>query len=221
MTRAELRKLLTEATPGPFVAEFVDNQCVRERYEIVGPVNRKLGGKYQTVLAEAFTEADATFIVAAVNALGPLLDLVEELEAKLERAVVEIERRSDWDANRPSCCARAAGKGDYHAVNRLNQQNADLQAQLNRLHTAVKEQLQYDTVSILDGTPEHRAQAELARLRRLEAAVLAWDTSTLRRLEAAVLAWGDNPIVATGFEEHQSLNAAIAECRAALAEVTK
>ena len=87
--RAELRRLLDAATPGPWWQEWVEGD---EWYAVYGQPTGDL------VCPEVCTAGDAddtNLLVAAVNALPGLLDALEKAEAhrdSLAAALIEVQR---------------------------------------------------------------------------------------------------------------------------------
>jgi len=72
---ARLREMLTNATPGPWVAT---GQCIDQYAEHPDGTRLLSGGNaYMDDDYSMFTDTDCAIIVAAVNALPALLDVVE------------------------------------------------------------------------------------------------------------------------------------------------
>ena len=107
-TTAELRRLLAEATPGPFyygIAYSPDCGSVSFDYQSPGYYNNTgiLSSAGVTVVGcgeyNVFSSpADAALIVAAVNSLPALLDRIERLERNIEQiGGIDVEAGRDSD----------------------------------------------------------------------------------------------------------------------------
>jgi chromosome segregation ATPase len=122
----KLRELLTHAQLGPCVARYNSDTHYWEVREIgVG------------LVAEGLTEADAALIVAAVNALGPLLSACEELRAAQELAfekageAVELrETRDELDAN--LMASQEFGDEQHQRALRAERERDDLLTRLRK-----------------------------------------------------------------------------------------
>jgi hypothetical protein len=86
MTPAELRALLAKATPGPWRIDHADWDRDEKRVEVFAGADGKeiVEAAYEDDYYDGIfsvrlemSKADAAFLVAAVNALGPLLDVAE------------------------------------------------------------------------------------------------------------------------------------------------
>jgi len=100
----ELKRLLAEATPGPWEKSGVRTKCIIEDAISIGAdglsyIYLPIG---KTHNEQAGALADAALIVAAVNALPGLIARVEEMEAELEAARVHAWLDDELQEKAPS-----------------------------------------------------------------------------------------------------------------------